>query len=258
MGGERIVAAEGTGSSPVALVTGGGTGLGLEISRQLKDLGYRLAITYSKSEAEANEGAESLRATGAVVSVHKVDVKVGAEVDALIDAVYEKHDQLDLVVNNASATRWIAYPDLAAADEAAWDEVMDVNLKGTYLVSRAAALRMTAAAGGAILNISSTAGIAVGGSSIPYAVAKSGIVHLTKMLAVALAPKIRVNCVAPSFMPTRWWLAEHKEAFDRNVKNSRFGRAVAVEDTARAAVMLATNESISGQTLVVDLAGSFH
>ena len=251
------MSAEGASGSLVALVTGGGTGLGLEISRQLKDLGYRLAITYSRSGTEAAAGAESLRSAGATVSLHKVDISIGSQVDALIDAVYQSYDRLDLVVNNAGATRWIPYPDLASADEEAWDDVLDVNLKGTYLVSRAAALRMLPAGGGSMLNIASAAGISVGGSSIPYAVSKAGVVHLTKMLAVALAPKIRVNCIAPSMLQTRWW-ADHQEGAQNYVKNSRFGRSITVEDTARAVVMLATNESISGQTLVVDLAGFLH
>jgi len=252
------MAIEGATGRRVALVTGGATGLGLEISRQLKDIGFELAVTYSKSETEAAEGVQSLKAAGAKVTLYKLDVRAGPQINDLIDAVYQNHSRLDLLVNNASVTRWIDHSDLASLDEEAWDEVMDVNLRGTYLMSRAAAIRMSAAGGGAIVNIASTAGLGVGGSSIAYAVAKSGVIHLTKMLAAALAPKIRVNCIAPSFMPTRWWLAEHREGFERNVKKSRFGRPVAVEDAARAAVMLATNESISGQTLVVDLAGTMH
>ena len=249
--------AEGKRTSPVALVTGGGTGLGLEISRQMGDLGYRLAITYSRSEADATGAVESLRAKGVGASLHKADVRTGSQVSALIDQVYETHGRLDVVVNSAATTRWIAYSDLAACDEDAWDDVMDVNLKGLYLVCRAAAMRMLETGGGSILNVSSAGGIAPGGSSIPYAVSKAGVIHLTKMLAVALAPKIRVNCIAPSMMQTRWW-ADHQEGAQQYIKNSRFGRTITVEDTARAAVMLATNESMSGQTVVVDLAGYFH
>lgn len=240
---------------PVALVTGGGTGLGLAISRQLVGLGYRLAISYSKSEGEASAAAKSLRETGTEVSLHRVDIRSGSQVDALIAAVYETHGRLDMVVNNAGMTRIIPFADMEAADEAVWDEIMDINLKGTYLVCRAAALRM-GEAGGSILNVASTSGVTPSGSSIPYGISKAGIIHLTKALAVGLAPRVRVNAIAPSTMMTRWWEG-NEETVDQFAKTNRFGRVIEVDDVARAAVMLATNESISGQTLVVDLANFF-
>lgn len=242
--------------APVALVTGGGAGLGLAISRELAKQGFRLAVGYSRSEAQASAGAESLRALGAEVSLHRANIALGQEVDALVDDVFDTHGRLDVVVNNAGITRFIPFPDLGSVDESVWDEIMDVNLKGTYLVCRAAALRMRETGGGAIVNVSSTAGVVPGGSCIPYAVSKAGILHLTKALSIALAPQIRVNAVAPNLMLTRWWEGREEEA-EKYRKSMRFGRGHDVEDVAKAVVMLATNQSISGQTLVVDLANMF-
>lgn len=242
--------------APVALVTGGGAGLGLAISRALAREGFRLAVSYSSSEAQALAGAESLRDLGAEVSVHRANIAVGQEVDALMDDVFAAHGRLDVVVNNAGVTRFIPFSDIRAADETVWDQIMDVNLKGTYLVSRAAALRMLESGGGSIVNVASTAGVTPSGSSVPYAVSKAGVIHLTKALSVALAPKIRVNAVAPSLMLTRWWDGR-EEAAEKQVGSLRFGRAVDVDDVAKTVAMLATNESISGQTVVVDLANMF-
>ena len=247
----------GDAESRVALVTGGGTGLGLAISRELVRQGFRVAVSYARSEAEASANVEELRMAGQVVSLHRADIALDTDVAALIEAVYETHGRLDVVVNNAGHTRFVPFADLRTVDAAVWDEIMDVNLRGTYLVCRAAALRMLATGGGAIVNISSASGINPGGSSIPYAVSKAGIIHLTKMLAIALAPQIRVNGIAPGLMLTRWWRGQEATA-EEFLNATRFKRALDLADIARATVELATNESISGQTLVVDLANAFH
>jgi 3-oxoacyl-[acyl-carrier protein] reductase len=247
----------GDSAGRVALVTGGGTGLGLAISRELARLGFRLAVSYAHSEAEASANLEELRAAGKTVSLHRADIGVPADVDALIEAVYATYGRLDVVINNAGTTRFIPFADIRALDGAVWDEVMDVNLRGTYLVSRAAALRMQEAGGGAIVNVTSTSGINPGGSSIAYAVSKAGIIHLTTCLALALGPDIRVNAVAPSLMLTRWWNGR-EEGAQQYLEATRFKRAVDLDDVARATVLLATNSSISGQTLAVDFANQFH
>jgi len=256
-GGAQLPTGSGDLESRVALVTGGGTGLGLAISRDLVRQGFRVAVSYARSEAEASGNVEELRTAGQAVSLHRADIAVDTDVDSLIEAVYEAHGRLDVVVNNAGHTRFVPFADIRTVDGTMWDEIMDVNLRGTYLVCRAAALRMLAAGGGAIVNISSASGINPGGSSIPYAVSKAGIIHLTKMLAIALAPRIRVNGIAPGLMLTRWWRG-HEETADEFLNATRFKRASDLDDIARATVMLATNESMSGQTLVVDLANAFH
>jgi NAD(P)-dependent dehydrogenase (short-subunit alcohol dehydrogenase family) len=150
----------------------------------------------------------------------------------------------------------VPFSDLKTVDEALWDSVMDVNLKGTYLVCRAAALRMREQDGGAIVNITSSAGVLPSGSSIPYSVSKAAVIHLTKALAIGLAPKIRVNTVAPSLMLTRWWDG-HDASVKAWIDASRFKKPLDLEDVARATVFLATTESISGQTLLVDQANYF-
>ncbi len=254
--GTGKAAGAGQASGPVALVTGGGTGLGLAISRQLGEHGFRLAISYSRSEAEAKAAVEQLRADGREAALFRANIADGKDVASLVEGVYATYGRLDVLVNNAGATAFIPFDDIKAADEASWDAVMDVNLKGTYLMCRAAALRMLEGEGGAIVNIASTAGVVPSGSSIVYAVSKAGIIHLTKALSIGLAPKIRVNCVAPALMQTRWWDG-HDEAVRRWMEGARFQKAADVADVARAVVLLATNGSISGQTLVIDQANMF-
>lgn len=240
----------------VVLVTGGGTGLGQAISEHFLARGFRVAATYSRSEAEAKANVEKMRSAGGTVELLHADISIARDVEALVGGVYERFGRLDVVVNNASLTRFVPFQNIQGATEEVWDSIMDVNLKGTFMVSRAMALRMMEGDGGAIVNISSTAGVVPSGSSIAYAVSKAGIIHLTKAMSIALAPKVRVNCVAPALMQTRWWDG-HDDAVNTWMRSARFQKAATVEDVAEAVGVLALNASISGQTLVIDQANMF-
>jgi 3-oxoacyl-[acyl-carrier protein] reductase len=237
----------------VALVAGGGAGMGLEISRRLADLGATLALSYATSQAEAESAASSLGG-----SAHQANLTRVADADSLISSVVAQHGGLDVVVNCAGVTRFIQFEDLAAVTEDVWDDILDVNVKAAFFLSRAAGQWMRDhGQGGVIVHVASTAGLTVGGSSLPYSVAKSAAIHLTRTLAVALAPAVRVNCVAPGTVDTRWW-DQNQPGLERARNGSRFKRLATAEDVADAAVLLVTNESLSGQTLAVDLANVMH
>jgi len=110
---------------------------------------------------------------------------------------------------------------------------------------------------GVIVNVASIAGIMPGGSSLPYAVSKAGVIHLTKALAIALAPKVRVNAVAPGLVLTRWWTGRGLDT-EPVVQSTRFKRALDTGEVADAVLLMVRNSSISGQTLTVDLANVLH
>jgi 3-oxoacyl-[acyl-carrier protein] reductase len=241
----------------VVLVTGGGTGIGYEVSARFAELGANLAITYSRSRSEAEEAANRLRAPGARVLVDQMNLADVTAIEDTVDAVLTEFGRLDIVVNSAGTTEFIAFEDLEAVTESVWDDIVDVNLKGAFFLARAASRWMRGQGdGGAIVNVASTAGIRPGGSSLPYAVSKAGAIHLTRSLAHALAPSVRVNAVAPGLVLTRWWTSRNIDTAPIE-QGLRFKRGLQAGEVADAVVMLARNEGISGQTLTVDLANVF-
>jgi 3-oxoacyl-[acyl-carrier protein] reductase len=246
-------------SGRVALVTGGGAGMGLEISRRLAAGGARVAISYAHSRDEAESAAHAL---GARASVHQADLRKSTDADALIKSVIAQHNALDVLVNCAGATRFIPFENLDAVTEEVWDELLDVNLKAAFFLSRAAGGWMRSHNDGSrepgvIIHVSSTAAFATRGSSLPYNVAKAGVIQLTHILAQALAPTVRVNAVAPGTVATRWW-DTNPTGLERARDTSLFGRLATVEDVAAATLHLITNQSMSGQTMVVDLGNVMH
>src|SRR5262249_12993979 len=157
----------------------------------------------------------------------------------------------DVLVNNAGTTHFIEHPDLDALTDEVWDEIFGVNLKGTFYCCRAAlpALRER---GGSIVNVTSVAGLQGHGSSIPYAARKAALNCMTKSVARAFAPDVRVNAVAPGPVLTRW-LANHMDHVERSLLATPMRRAAAPEDIADAIAFLALGSSlVTGQVLVVD------
>jgi 3-oxoacyl-[acyl-carrier protein] reductase len=242
----------------IALVTGGGTGMGREISRRIAARGARVAISYSRSESEAHAAASEIDARA-----FQADVRNLEDINALVASTTRELGGLDVLVNCVGLTRFIDFENLDAVTEEVWDAILDVNLKGAFFVSRAVGLWMRQTSeqrpgGGVIVNVSSTAAFSTRGSSIPYNIAKAGVVQMTRTLAQALAPAVRVNCVAPGTVPTRWWDHGPPGALDRAIANSKFKRLTAAEDVADAVLLLVENDSLSGQTLAVDLASVMH
>jgi 3-oxoacyl-[acyl-carrier protein] reductase len=182
----------------------------------------------------------------------KADVSSASEVAALVEQTERVLGRIDVLVNNAGYTQFVAMRDLDGLSEEVWDRTFDVNVKGIWLCTKAVAPVMRRAGSGAIINVASVAGLKVGGSSMAYAVSKAAVIHLTKCMAFALAPEIRVNAVAPGLVATRWW--GHLSEAELNQMRASFPlkRSVEPEEVATAAMELIRNDAMTGQTLAQD------
>jgi len=236
----------------VALVTGGGTGIGRAAALLLAREGADVAVNYSRSAREAEATAEEIRALGRRAIAVCADVANDDAVKAMVAEVVAKLGRLDILVNNAGWTEFIALKDLDSVTDYTWDRTMAVNVKGPFYCARAAAPHMRQAGAGNVVNVSTVAATLARGSSIPYCASKAALNIVTRMLARALAPTIRVNAVAPGVVETRW--VEGQAGFVRSARVQTPLRRVAVpEDVARAVLSLVTgSEFVTGQTLPVD------
>lgn len=236
----------------VALITGGGTGLGREIAVQLAREGMRIAISYSRSKEEAEETVRMARDIGVEARAIQADMRATAEAARLVREVDSAFGRLDLLIHNAGTTRFIPFPDLDAVTEEAWDELQAVNTRAAFFLAQSAAPLMRRGGGGQIITTSSVAGLSPAGSSLPYSVSKAALIHLTKCLAVALAPDIRVNSVAPGLLITRWVAGFSEERLEAMSQSALLKKPTGIPDTAAAFIMLAKNSSMTGQVVVVD------
>ena len=235
----------------VALVTGGGTGVGAATCRLLAAAGARVGVNYSRSEEEARGVVGELGEDRALLL--KADVRDGAQVQAMVDRLVAKWGRLDILVNNAAVTYFVPSADLEAMTEEKWDHILDVNLKGAFWCARAAIpyLRQSPG-GGRIVNVATVSGLTGQGSSVAYCASKAGLISVTKSLAVALAPEVRVNCVAPGFIDTRW-TAHLTEARQERIAATPMGRVATAEDVAEAIVYFAGGATFTtGEVLVLD------
>jgi 3-oxoacyl-[acyl-carrier protein] reductase len=235
----------------VALVTGGGTGIGRATSLALARRGAAVAVNYSRSRAEAEETVAEITALGGHALAVQADVSRDAEVRAMVERVVAELGGLDLLVNNAGTTRHIPLNDLEAVTDDDWERIFAVNVRGIFYCSRAAAPHMKRRGRGAIVNTGSVGGLLGDGSSLPYAVSKAAVVGLTKALARALAPEIRVCSVAPGIVETRW-VAGREEHVRRLSQDTLLHRNASPDDVAAMICALLEQDSMTGQTLVID------
>jgi 3-oxoacyl-[acyl-carrier protein] reductase len=236
----------------VAIVTGGGTGIGKAIAKLLAASGAHIVVNYSRSEADALATATELETNRVQALPIKADVSSAAEVAALVEQTERALGRIDVLVNSAGYTQFVAMRDIEALSEAIWDRTFAVNVKGMWLCTKAAVPAMRRAGGGAIVNVTAVGGLKVSGSSMAYAVSKAAAIHLTKCLAFALAPEIRVNAVAPGLVVTRWWDHASEEELNQMRASFPLKRAVEAEEVATAAMELIRNDAITGQTLAQD------
>jgi 3-oxoacyl-[acyl-carrier protein] reductase len=240
-----------------AIVTGGGTGVGRATALELGRRGCAVVVNYSRSKDEAERTAAEVAALGVRALALRADVADDAACRGLIDAAVRELGRLDVLVNNAGQTVFVPHANLEGVGSDDWARVLGVNLIGPFQLARAARAPMEAAGGGAIVNVSSVAGIAGIGSSIPYCASKAGLNILTVILARTLAPKIRVNAVAPGFITGRW-LADGLGAAYEPIKRAMeqrapLGRVCDPEDVAAAILSLvAGSDMVTGQVLGVD------
>jgi 3-oxoacyl-[acyl-carrier protein] reductase len=243
----------------VALITGGAGGIGGAVVRSLAKAGISgVAINYRKSAAEAEHLAAEIERGGAKALAVQADVQSDAQVRAMIENIGQQFGRLDVLVNNAGVTHWVKLDDLDGLTDAIWDEILDVNVKGAFRCARAAA-ELLEASGGMIINVSSISGVLAPAtmSSLAYGTAKAALIYMTRGLAVAMAPKIRVNCVAPAFTDTPWMSQHFGEEYQQVIVKASAGypmqRIASPEDVAGAILGLITGgDFVTGQTLIVD------
>jgi 3-oxoacyl-[acyl-carrier protein] reductase len=235
----------------VALITGAATGIGKAVALRLAARGLAVAVNYSRSEAEAQQTLDAVKAHGVPGLLCRASVADDASVRALLARCRDELGGLDVLVNNAGTTHFIDHRELDRVTEEVWDEIFAVNVKGPFFTCRAA-MPLLQTRKGAIVNVTSVAGLQGHGSSIPYAASKAALNTMTKSLARAFAPDVRVNAVAPGPVLTRW-LVGHEEAVDKAVRQTPLGRAATPEDIADAVVFLALDTTLmTGQVIVVD------
>ena len=241
----------------VAIVTGGGTGIGRATSVRLAKSGAKaVVVNFSRSASEAESTAEELRSVGSEAVPYRADVADESMVKAMVASTVERFGRLDVLVNNAGTTHFIPHPDLDALTDEVWNDILSVNLKGTFFCCRAAAPELKKT-GGAIVNVASIAAHRASGSSIAYAVSKAGVVQMTRALALALAPDVRVNSVSPGLVSSRWFsksfgedaAAAQEEVFARATPLRKIATP---DDVAQAVIALLENDLITGQDLVID------
>jgi NAD(P)-dependent dehydrogenase (short-subunit alcohol dehydrogenase family) len=241
----------------VAVVTGGGTGIGAAIAHALVAAGARaVLVTWSRSEDAAAETVASLRKAGGEAEALAVDVRDDDQVRALATRCHDLFGRCDLLVNNAASTAWLPFDDLEAVQDSTWHDILDVNVVGAFRCARALAPALRQA-GGAIVNIASISAHRGIGSSIPYGVSKAALLQLTRSLAVALGPEVRVNSVSPGTVATRWQLDRHgEEGFGeltaRERERSPLARTAQPEDVASAVMGLLAADMVTGVDVVVD------
>lgn len=235
----------------IALVTGGGTGIGRATSLALAKQDVSVAVNYSRSQEDAESTARQINDAGGRAIAIKADVSQDKEVRTMVEAIVQQWGTVDLLVNNASTTRHIPLADLEAATDEVWDEIYAVNVKGMFYCARAVAPLMKQRGQGAIVNVGSISGITGLGSSLPYAVSKAAIHGLTRSLALALAPEIRVCSVAPGAVETRWW-AGNEERMQQLSRRLLLQHTASPEDIATFICSLLVQESMTGQIVTVD------
>jgi 3-oxoacyl-[acyl-carrier protein] reductase len=236
----------------VAVVTGGGRGIGRAVAVRLANEGANVAITYRSNDASAEEVAEEVRAAGALCEIFKGDVASPEDVDALFKGVGEALGQVEILVNNAGLTRDNL---MMRMKEREFDEVLRTNLKGTYLCTRAALRPMLRARWGRIVNVSSVVGLVGNAGQANYAASKAGIIGFTKSVAREVAQRgITANVVAPGYVETeltRNLTEEVKTQIRGQVPAGRFAEA---EEVAEVVAFLAGEGAgyVTGQTVAVD------
>ena len=244
-------------SGIVAVVTGASRGVGRATALQLARGGCWVVLNYSVSKAQAESVAHDVEALGVRALTYQCDVHDDTRCRAMMDEAAKTLGRLDILVNNAGTTQFIAHSDLEGVTDEVWDRILGVNLRGTFYCTRAARPHMERAGEGAVVNVTSVAGFAGVGSSIPYCASKAAINNLTVTLARALGPTIRVNAVAPGFIEGEWLKQGFGNRYDdvKSANESRavLGRVSQPDDIADAILSFITgSRQVTGQVVVVD------
>jgi 3-oxoacyl-[acyl-carrier protein] reductase len=244
----------------VALVTGGNGGLGQRICHALAKEGVHIAVMYARSRDQAEEVARGLASRHQIdAAAFACDITDGAAVERVVGAVTGRFGRLDILVNDAAYNKAIPFTDLDSLTMEVWDKIIAINLTGPMRLTKAVAPVMKAGGRGRIVNISSVSGLGPTGSSIAYAVSKAGLIHLTRCMAVALAPEVLVNCVAPGLLEgTRATANLRPEQIERSSTTALLKRPADKDDCAAMVVTMCRTETMTGQTIAIDSGRYFH
>lgn len=239
-------------SNKVALVTGASRGIGRAIALDLAKNGASVAVNFAGNEAKANEVVDEIKASGGQAIAIKADVSNGDDVQRMIKEVITEFGQLDILVNNAGITRDNL---LMRMKDSEWDEVIDTNLKGVFLCTKAVTRQMMKQRNGRIINITSVVGVSGNPGQANYVAAKAGVIGLTKTTAKELASRnITVNAVAPGFITTDMTDELNDELKADLLKQIPLASLGEPSDIANTVTFLASDKSkyITGQTIHVN------
>ena len=241
----------GLGEAPltgrVALVTGSSRGIGEAVARAFAAAGASLIVNSRGAGA-----GEALAVELGDARFVQADVAEQSGAEQLVETASREWGRLDYVINCAGVTRLVPLADLDAVTEADWQAALGVNVLGIWHVCRAAAPLLRSSGGGAIVNVTSAAGIRPSGSSIPYAVSKAAANHLTRLLAKTLAPEIRVSAVAPGFIDTPLTASMPGEFREGYIKTAPLGHTGRPQDIAEACLFLARSSYATGDVVLID------
>jgi 3-oxoacyl-[acyl-carrier protein] reductase len=247
----------------VAVVTGSATGIGAAVALGLARRGANVVVNYTKSEAEAQATAELVRETGANVIIVQGDVARDEDCRKIAAAAMDAWGRIDILVNNAGTTKFAAHGDLDALSAEDFAGIYAVNVIGPFQMIRACAKALKASGAGAVVNVSSVAGVVGVGSSVAYAASKGALNTMTLSLARALGPEIRVNAICPGYVATRWFKDRFgAEAFERinteQAAATTLKHAGQPDDIADTVVFFcsAASRHVTGEMLLVD--GGLH
>ena len=242
-----------------ALVTGGSGSLGSAISRVLAEAGCDIAIGYVGNREGADETLQTVEKLGRRACRVQLDQTEPNAVEPAVERAARELGRLDILINNAGWNIGVPFADLDGLTTEIWDRIFATNVRGPFQLARAVAPHMRARGAGRIVNIASVAGVKPTGSSIAYASSKAALIHLTRCLAVALAPEITVNCVAPGLVEgTRMAQRIPPDVVERVRREAVLQRAADGADVAAQVLTFCRADSVTGQTLVIDAGVHFH
>jgi 3-oxoacyl-[acyl-carrier protein] reductase len=241
----------------VALVTGASGDIGRGTVLELARHGFEVAVNYSRSAQAAEALAGEAAALGAGAITVQADVADAAQVEAMLRRVDERYGRLDALVNNAGTTVRTPPSDLEGLRMEDWDRIFAVNVRGMFQVARASVPLLSRSESPAIVNVASIVGLRPGPQPFPYAASKAAVVNLTRTLAGALGPGIRVNAVAPGWIAGEWMeeqLGEnYRRLMERRASATPLKRNVTPEDVAITIVnLIVSNPMVNGEVVVVD------
>jgi 3-oxoacyl-[acyl-carrier protein] reductase len=246
-----------TNEKPVALITGAATGIGRSAAIALAKNGYEVVINFSRSEAAAKLTAQQCEAAGARALLCRCDVSDDGGVRAMLAATEKEFGRLDVLINNAGTTVDVEPTNFDAMQVEDWNRVFNVNVLGLFLVTRAAAPLLKKSPNGCIVNTCSIAGLRPSAQPLPYAASKAAVANLTKTLANALGPQVRVNAVAPGWIEGDWMKRTLAQNYDglmaRRAKYTPLKRCCTEDDVADSMLSLILhNRFVTGEIIIVD------